>query len=275
MPSRQERAAPAVVALRRSYAKDIEPWGIVNTSHNGRTIRFLGHKSRWRASPEAPEKKAEADPLEIVARSASPAFATDERKRIVSWNGAAERLLGRPAAGVLGRPCYAILRGQDLFGNRFCDEHCSLDNMARRRESPRHFEMAVLNGSGEAIWVGCSIVVVPRSAPSKYVIVHFLQPLDCRSEVDRLLRRLLVGSPAPHTASLPSGGSCPSRPVPLTAREREVLRLLADGAGTRAIADSLFISFTTARNHIQNVLRKLGVHSRLEAVTLAFRDHLV
>lgn len=220
-------------------------------------------------------KKAEVDPLEIVAQSASPAFATDERKRIVAWNGAAERLLGRPADGVLGRPCYAILRSQDIFGNRFCGEHCSTDNMARRGESVRHFEMVVPTGPGEAIWARCSIVVVPRSAPSKYVIVHYLQSLDRGSNLGRLLRRLSVGSPAPHSASLSCGGSHSSRPVLLTAREREVLRLLADGAGTRAIADSLFISFTTARNHIQNVLRKLGVHNRLEAVTLAFRDGLV
>ncbi len=234
-----------------------------------------GHSGRWRASPEAQETRAEGDPLAIVARSSSPAFATDERRRIVAWNRAAERLLGRPAARVLGRPCYAILRGQDVFGNRFCDENCSLYNMARRGESVRHFEMAVRNGSGEPIWAGISIVGVPRSAPSKHLILHLMQPLDRQSEVDRLLRRLLVSSPTPQPASLPRGSNLPSRPIPLTAREREVLRLLADGAGTRAIADSLFISLTTARNHIQNILRKLEVHSRLEAVTLAFRDHLV
>jgi DNA-binding NarL/FixJ family response regulator len=51
----------------------------------------------------------------------------------------------------------------------------------------------------------------------------------------------------------------------LTTREREVLTLLASGADNRAIASALFISPLTARTHVQNVLRKLRVHSRLEA----------
>jgi DNA-binding CsgD family transcriptional regulator len=54
----------------------------------------------------------------------------------------------------------------------------------------------------------------------------------------------------------------------LTPREREVLRLLALGNGTGALALSLGVSYSTARTHIQNVLAKLEVHSRLEAVAL-------
>jgi DNA-binding NarL/FixJ family response regulator len=54
----------------------------------------------------------------------------------------------------------------------------------------------------------------------------------------------------------------------LTRREREVLHLLVDGSGTEAIADALVISPQTARTHIQNILGKLGVHSRLEAAAL-------
>lgn len=51
----------------------------------------------------------------------------------------------------------------------------------------------------------------------------------------------------------------------LTRREREVLALLTDGADNEAIADKLFISPETARTHVQNLLGKLEVHSRLEA----------
>jgi two-component system NarL family response regulator len=65
----------------------------------------------------------------------------------------------------------------------------------------------------------------------------------------------------------------------LTRREREVLILLAEGAGNEAIAEALIISPETARTHIQNVLSKLGVHSRLEAATFVMQnrilDHLV
>lgn len=61
----------------------------------------------------------------------------------------------------------------------------------------------------------------------------------------------------------------------LTEREHEVLLLLAGGASTPAIAASLYISPHTARTHVQNVLVKLGVHSRLEAAAYAVRYGLV
>lgn len=62
---------------------------------------------------------------------------------------------------------------------------------------------------------------------------------------------------------------------PLTPRELEVLHLLASGASTAAAAASLGISTATLRAHVQAVLRKLGAHSRLEAVAEAARLGLV
>lgn len=57
----------------------------------------------------------------------------------------------------------------------------------------------------------------------------------------------------------------------LTRREQQVLALLAEGANKQTIARRLVISPETARTHIQNVLAKLGVHSRLEAATFALQ----
>jgi DNA-binding NarL/FixJ family response regulator len=61
----------------------------------------------------------------------------------------------------------------------------------------------------------------------------------------------------------------------LTSRELEILGLLADGLATADIARQLFISRKTVGTHIEHILRKLGVHSRTEAVALAYRDGLV
>ena len=61
----------------------------------------------------------------------------------------------------------------------------------------------------------------------------------------------------------------------LTPRETEILRLLAAGHGGEAIADRLVISADTVQTHIRNLLGKLGVGSRLEAVTLALRMGIV
>ena len=61
----------------------------------------------------------------------------------------------------------------------------------------------------------------------------------------------------------------------LTRREREVLRLLAQGTDNDGIAQTLVISPQTARTHVQNVLGKLGVHSRLEAAAFVTRSGLL
>lgn len=61
----------------------------------------------------------------------------------------------------------------------------------------------------------------------------------------------------------------------LTAREIEVLRLIAEGAGSRDIATRLGISYATVRSHIRSVGGKLGVHSKGEAVLKAKRLALI
>jgi two-component system nitrate/nitrite response regulator NarL len=61
----------------------------------------------------------------------------------------------------------------------------------------------------------------------------------------------------------------------LTARERECLVLLVEGLGTEEIARRLGISTATVRTHVQALLTKLGVHSRLEAAAFAVRHSLV
>lgn len=65
----------------------------------------------------------------------------------------------------------------------------------------------------------------------------------------------------------------PPAPLPqLTPRQAEVLRLLEHGRSTQQIADELHLSLETVRNHVRDMLRALGVHSRLEAVAVARRD---
>jgi DNA-binding NarL/FixJ family response regulator len=61
----------------------------------------------------------------------------------------------------------------------------------------------------------------------------------------------------------------------LSEREREILDLLARGYSNRRIAEVCYLSLNTVRTHVQNVLVKLGVHSKLEAAALAVRQGLV
>ena len=73
-------------------------------------------------------------------------------------------------------------------------------------------------------------------------------------------------------------GEEPTQQVPppkLTDREMEVLRLVARGMNNRDIAKELFISENTVKNHVRNILEKLQIHSRMEAVMIAVREKLI
>jgi DNA-binding NarL/FixJ family response regulator len=77
-------------------------------------------------------------------------------------------------------------------------------------------------------------------------------------------------------AMVKRGDTSQSVPNPrLTAREMEVLRLVARGLNNRDIARELFISENTVKNHVRNILEKLQLHSRMEAVVYAVREKLL
>lgn len=66
-----------------------------------------------------------------------------------------------------------------------------------------------------------------------------------------------------------------SRRPSLTGREIEVLQLVAEGSTSREIGERLFISENTVKNHVRNILDKLGLRSRNEAVMYALREDLI
>ncbi|MEU9433410.1 AAA family ATPase [Streptomyces sp. NPDC048252] len=72
-----------------------------------------------------------------------------------------------------------------------------------------------------------------------------------------------------------AGPAARGGPVALTARERDVLRLLALGRSNRQIGEELFISGKTASVHVSNILAKLSAASRTEAVAIAYRERLL
>lgn len=196
------------------------------------------------------------------------AFATDADGVILTWNDAAARLCGRSSADAIGRPCHDVIRGTDRFGNRYCDSQCPVLRMARRGEPVREFTIDVVDPTGRPFPLHVSLLALWESGAAAPMIVHVLRqaPVGERCEPAR------VGLGAKDARA---GGE--SREVEaallagLSGREREVLRHLSEGASSEHIADRLFISVATVRRHIQSILTKLGVHSRLEAVCMAAR----
>jgi DNA-binding CsgD family transcriptional regulator len=211
--------------------------------------------------------------MDSVADSDTPAFATDAAGHVLLWNRGMEKLLGRPRKDALGRRCFELLAGRDVFGNRYCHESCAVMCMSRKGECVNGFEMTLRSSAPPEVAVQVSVLDLPGSGPKERSLLHVLQPIDTTTRLARALERLAANRggnghslPAPATRALDS--SCPL----LTSRENEVLRCVARGLQNKEVAEELGISLATARNHIHNMLEKLEVHSKLEAVSLAFRE---
>jgi two-component system nitrate/nitrite response regulator NarL len=103
-------------------------------------------------------------------------------------------------------------------------------------------------------------------------IDRILQALDRvlagEAVVDSALLRAALRVPAPRRSTESQ------RVRSLTPREREALRRIAGGESTKEIARAMMVSQSTARTHVQNVLTKLGVRSRLQAAALVAREGL-
>lgn len=209
--------------------------------------------------------------LDRISRSGEAVFAIDGANRIILWNKACEALVGKPARSVVGKPCYEVMCGRDANGNLYCHRGCPVAFQAReKKQDPVHpFELTVKAGDGKSQKISCSMFAIPSYHPALTTVVHVLRPAAEKAATSAAANEPSVSEPL--TPLVNSGGEA----IALTAREKEILRCLAQGMPTKAMAKKLFIAVVTARNHIQNILQKLGVHSKLEAVVLAHKHELV
>jgi LuxR family maltose regulon positive regulatory protein len=97
-------------------------------------------------------------------------------------------------------------------------------------------------------------------------MVALLRQAQARGVAPAYVATLLAARSA---TGMADGVAAAASPEPLSARERELLQLLAAGLSTPEIATQLFITAGTVRNHLKSIYRKLAVHSRLQAVERA------
>jgi PAS domain S-box-containing protein len=211
-------------------------------------------------------------------------FVVDASQRIILWNKGAERLLGYSASEVLGEPCHQIIAGK-CDGKMWCHADCRVQRELRRRGWPSDFDLLTHTRDGREIWLNISILAVP--AHGTPLAAHFMRDVtrDKQNEgkLANILPLLLAGGPAgdkktgsqPSARTLPLSLRPPNPATLLTRREVEVLTLLAKGDAGSAIAERMGISLLTVRKHMQNALRRLGLHSRAAAVSFAFRNGLL
>jgi DNA-binding NarL/FixJ family response regulator len=136
------------------------------------------------------------------------------------------------------------------------------------------FPLFVRDRSGANRRIVVSLFSIPAVRPSLSSVVHVLRE-DEKRPITLLERELIKHArqtPAPRwQLKLAETHAAPE----LTAREREILRCMAEELGTAEIAKELSITAVTVRNHTQNILQKLEVHTKLAAVVYAFRHNLI
>jgi DNA-binding CsgD family transcriptional regulator len=207
-----------------------------------------------------------------LALSPDPVFVTDRHNRIVFWNRSAERLLGYAEEEVVGLSCAGVLQGSDVYGNRYCGETCPVTQMGARNEPIRHFDLRLRAKDRQTVTLDVSILSLAVKPPEHFLLVHVLKPSDRLPAPERPAEEPVSPPRSPLTLVRES---LDARARKLTSREVEVIGMLAAGHTTPEIASRLHISNLTARNHIQNILEKLEVHSKAEAVAFAFQKRLL
>ena len=216
--------------------------------------------------------------LALLSNAADGAFVIDQNQRIVFWNGAAERMLGFTAEEIMGRLCYEIVRGRDDYDHPWCRSNCHVATVSQAGDPVETFNTLTHTKAGDPRWLNVSILALPAAKEGEApLVVHLFRDATEVKQQERFARQILslVDSLQQADAPARSASAMGTLAGKLTDREIEVLTLLAQGLSTEKIAETLSVSRATTRNHIQNILQKLRVHSRAEAVAYAFEHGIV
>lgn len=199
---------------------------------------------------------------DIFSCTADAVFAIDDARRIVYQNEAFSQICHNPASATLNRKCHEVVCGQTLDGARFCRPDCPIAATLLHQKPVENFDMSIPQSGGTALWANVGVCAISgKYHPAAAVCV--IRPITVRKMASRFANI--------DAARITQTGDA----VTLTGREQSVLKLLSEGRNTEDLAETLHISPCTVRNHIHSILQKLAVHSRVEAVSYAYRKSLI
>ena len=208
------------------------------------------------------------DALDFIGDVA--ACGIDSSHRVVYWNDFAEGLLGWSSREALGRSCYDVFKGHDIFGNVCCFRDCGVAVASMHGETVAPFVMDAQHRDGTPLRLVTRTVALPSPGAAFRSLVHLFERGD-GAALDAVVRRIgAVVAAKPEPLAGP-----PESSLNLTRREVEVLQFIASGYSSLNIAARLNLSHATVRNHIQNLLRRMEVHSQVDAISVAFRRGLL
>ena len=207
---------------------------------------------------------------QLVDSTSDSAFVVDSSGLIVAWNRAAEAMFEKPAADVIGKSCGQILQGANERGP-VCSRDCTIRQAVRSHHPIHNFDLQVKTAKGIQ-WCNVSVLVAEEMHPAGPYSIHIVRLVDTGKRLEILFRDFAKGQTQSAEGMEHTGlnsNRSPMLETDLTKRELEILRILAKGGTTSSIAAEFHISRTTVNNHVQNILRKLDVHTRLEAIRRA------
>jgi len=209
----------------------------------------------------------------LLEHTADAAFTVDTEGVVRSWNGAAERLFGYPAAAAVGQPCADLFKGTDPLGAQVCSPDCDVRSCAVAGLAPANFDLQVRTPTGRRAWVNVSTIVAHDDHNGHAFLVHLARDASAAHARDRLIRS------AEELARQLLRATETSDPLPpitaLTKQELRILHLLVEGQSSAEIARRLHIKPRTLRTHVHHLNRKFRTRSRLETVVHAIRRGIV
>ena len=212
----------------------------------------------------------------LVESTCDASFAIDSDGLIAAWNAGAEMLFGRSSLEVLGQSCGAIVKGSDECGS-VCSENCTVRQAIENRHPLGNFDLKVETAKGRQ-WSNVSVLIADDNNSKRPLAIYIIRPIDLRKRLEILVRDFVVTntSVSPENAvAMITSTRAPAKDTELSARELEILKLLARGESSKSIGELLHISRTTVNNHVQHLLRKLNAHNRLEAIRRAEHAGLI
>lgn len=214
--------------------------------------------------PRQSPDEGELVPLDTLARifehTAVGVMGFDPSGRVLLWNKTASDLFGYSTQQVMTHRCFELVNGCDARGNLLCHAGCSIMLMFRHGRPPNDYLLRAQSADERSLLLNVSTVFVDTETSP--VCLHLFHDVRWMGEV-----------PAGEPRRQPE--AAPSPLITLTAREREILQLMVEGRDSHEMQKLLHISYATVRNHIQNILDKLEVHTRVAAVVVAMRENLV
>lgn len=214
------------------------------------------------------------DIFNILDHAPYGAYAVDVDQVIHYWNAGAERILGYSAAEVMGRRCYDVLGAISVQRvTPFCIADCPTIRVGLEGGVPKVKDMVLRCAKGQPKRVLFTPLFLPQIENDPKLLLFLFYDLPHAGMDSESVDGVANDAP-PHGVLTWMGGAMRGDKA-LTAREREMLQLVALGLSTNEIARRLHLSPNTVRNHLTSAREKLQARTKLEAVLAAQRLGLI